>query len=72
MVRPDEFESPTYGVEIRCSIQLSYGRSYLYAGQNRDNDLRNEFDVCQKQIGIPLIKVSVKVHNVLLVAIYVL
>ena len=27
MARPGRFERPTYGLEVRCSIQLSYGRN---------------------------------------------
>lgn len=29
MVRPKEFESLTAGTANRCSIQLSYGRTFL-------------------------------------------
>jgi hypothetical protein len=40
MARPGRFELPTLGLEVQCSIQLSYGRSFLishkqkYLGQN--------------------------------------
>jgi hypothetical protein len=27
LVRPERFERPTVGFEVRCSIQLSYGRT---------------------------------------------
>jgi hypothetical protein len=30
MVRPEGLEPPTLGSEVRCSIQLSYGRSQLF------------------------------------------
>jgi hypothetical protein len=32
MVRPEGLEPPTGGLEIRCSIQLSYGRTAEPAG----------------------------------------
>jgi hypothetical protein len=32
MVRPEGLEPPTGGLEIRCSIQLSYGRTAGFAG----------------------------------------
>jgi hypothetical protein len=28
MARPGRFELPTRGLEVRCSVQLSYGRSF--------------------------------------------
>ena len=30
MVRPEGLEPPTLGSEVRCSIQLSYGRARLF------------------------------------------
>ena len=28
-MRPEGFEPPAYGLEVRCSIQLSYGRKLM-------------------------------------------
>jgi hypothetical protein len=36
LTRPARFERATYGLEIRCSIQLSYGRSFLNSLQYND------------------------------------
>jgi hypothetical protein len=30
VVRPEGIEPPTLGSEVRCSIQLSYGRTWLF------------------------------------------
>ena len=30
VVRPEGLEPPTLGSEVRCSIQLSYGRTWLF------------------------------------------
>jgi hypothetical protein len=30
LARPERFELPTLGFEVRCSIQLSYGRLVSY------------------------------------------
>ena len=30
VARPEGFEPPTYGLEVRCSIQLSYGRKVMF------------------------------------------
>jgi hypothetical protein len=33
LARPEGFEPPTYGLEVRCSIQLSYRRAKYPAVQ---------------------------------------
>ena len=35
LVRPEGLEPPTGGLEIRCSIQLSYGRTRGFCGRGR-------------------------------------
>jgi hypothetical protein len=45
LVRPEGLEPPTGGLEIRCSIQLSYGRTAGFAGapecSTGEGDLQN-------------------------------
>ncbi len=36
MARPEGFEPPTYGLEVRCSIQLSYGRMVMFTDSYTD------------------------------------
>jgi hypothetical protein len=38
--RPEGLEPSTYGLEIRCSIRLSYGRKYFRGSNNRAVDYR--------------------------------
>ena len=36
MARPERFELPTLGFEVRCSIQLSYGRGESFVARLRN------------------------------------
>ena len=40
MVRPERFERPTYWFVASCSIQLSYGRTWLRRQLFKDSGLR--------------------------------
>ena len=49
MVRPEGLEPPTGGLEIRCSIQLSYGRTGDRRGARR---VLQRQTACSAQAGI--------------------
>ena len=44
LARLQGFEPWTYGLEVRCSIQLSYRRADIYSLRNRDLLFRSTFD----------------------------
>jgi hypothetical protein len=72
MVRLAGFEPTTYRLEGGYSIRLSYSRSYLHTGQNRNCYLGSKLDLCHSNFDPQLIKINVVIHNVPCCAIFII